>query len=222
MAPIYRGPLHHRPLRSPRRSEARHRARCRPGRAASGFPAQKENHTLKPFNAQIPESAPPGWCWAVRLPWGSDMNYQDGSLQAKPDLQPQYPQTFIRLGEYRQRSKDIPRSFVPSAKGLFVPSQEVLRAAGYTPGSKHPRHWARGNERRRRLFGNGDCRVYGFGKWWVLQRRDGVDSHTQVLVFSLGPWLIATRTYAAAIRLAEYCSPHAPDPLGLYSWQNTR
>ena len=116
---------------------------------------------------------------------------------------------------YRARSSPPQRDYSFLAKRCF-------RAAGYTPGSKHPRHWARGNERRRRLFGNGDCRVYGFGKWWVLQRRDGVDSHTQVLVFSLGPWLIATRTYAAAIRLAEYCSPHAPDPLGLYSWQNTR
>jgi len=151
------------------------------------------------------------------------MNYQDASIRGEPEVRPEVPQTVLKWGEFRERRTDIPRTFAPSAKGLFLPSDELLRVAGYTPGSKHPGRWVRGRKGRRRLFTNDQsCRICGFGKWWVIERSGGTHTNSQVLVFSLGSWLIVTPTYRAAIQLAERCSPHAPDALGLLSWADKR
>jgi hypothetical protein len=133
---------------------------------------------------------------------------------------PQAP--FLRWGEFRERSRDIPSRFAPSSKGLFLPSDELLRFAGYIPGSRHPGRWVREQKLRRRLFINQSCKVYGLGKWWVIERSGGTHTTPQVLVFSLGSWLIVTPTYLAAIRLAECCSPHVPDALGLLCWEEKR
>jgi hypothetical protein len=143
------------------------------------------------------------------------MTYQNASIQTEPDLQQQGPPT--RWGEGSEWSEDIPRSFAPSATGLFVPSDEVFRAAGYRPGCKRLPRWSpqgrgwtySGNGRVDVVpYGFGTaCKVERFGNWWVIHRDDGYAVNREVLVF-LGVLLVIAPKQAAAMRLAEYCSPH--------------
>jgi hypothetical protein len=51
--------------------------------------------------------------------------------------------------------------------------------------------------------------VRGCGEFWIIERE--ID---EVLVLKDGSLPIFTRTYQAAMRLAEYCHPHPP--AGLY------
>jgi hypothetical protein len=164
------------------------------------------------------------------------MNYQV-SIETEPDLGQGAP---THWGEYREWSDDIPTDIAPAdarpKNGLFVPSREVLRLAGYTGGSELPPGWVKrsyGPSFDRgvlvRPVGFWDPRIHSksryvevhrYGKWWVIQRDAGL--FFEVLVHVLGPFLLAVPNLSAAAHLAAYCSPHAPDHMGVFAWEETK
>src|SRR5918911_4230904 len=125
------------------------------------------------------------------------MASQDASTSCDPQQQTVPKITAWREG--REWSDDIPRSFAPSAAGLFVPTDEILRAAGYKrPLRSRPKGWRVGGRYALALpkFKTSfvGCRVQNFGQFWLIQRNAGYDWYYdppyEVLAFSLGRLLV--------------------------------
>jgi hypothetical protein len=98
---------------------------------------------------------------------------------------------------------EMPDRFVPWAPGVVVASDHLLAAAHHRLGSRPPLGWSQHKPRvfwkparTNRLW------VCGLGEFWTVERE--IET---VLVFAYGSMPIVTRSYQAAMRLAEYCHP---------------
>ena len=108
------------------------------------------------------------------------------------------------IAEVVERSKtELPDDFVPWAPGIMIASDYLLQATGYHSGSRRPTGWLPGKPGiftkvtyRNRLT------VCECGEFWFVERETG-----EVLAFTYGSLPVVTRTYQAAMRLAEYCHP---------------
>jgi hypothetical protein len=154
------------------------------------------------------------------------MSYQCAPIRTKFGLQPQDTRTFSQQGKFVQLDEVIPNWFACFAEaGGFTPSDEVLRATGYRPGSRRPRGWgpSEGEGTRniscfyKRFSPDDLSAVYRFGKWWAIDRCTLV-SGVEALVYLPGAFLVLTSTYQAAMRLAEFCFPQPPDNMDLFQW----
>jgi hypothetical protein len=118
----------------------------------------------------------------------------------------------VRL--WRSQTK-MPDDYLPEAPGVLIAGEEMLRAAGHVPASHRPAGWTPGESgtfmRRRRRDGDHTLWVRKCGKLWLIERSLDLDSglrrEIEALVFAFGPRPICTRTYVAAMRLAEHCDP---------------
>jgi hypothetical protein len=113
----------------------------------------------------------------------------------------------------------FPDDFMPKAKGAIVVSDEVTRLAGHRPGSNRPRGWT--------VRQTGYCRWRGDymlwvrrcqGGLWTLEREHLVDDSEEALCYFLGSLPVLARTFAAGMRVVEFCHPKAPDTLGWLHW----
>src|SRR5664280_2042546 len=66
----------------------------------------------------------------------------------------------------------MPDDYLPGAPGVLIAGEDMLRAAGYVPGSNRPRGWLPANHRnfRRRPRHKGDHMLWvrKCGKLWIL------------------------------------------------------
>jgi hypothetical protein len=113
------------------------------------------------------------------------------------------------VAEVVDRNKTgLPDDFAPWAPAIMIASDYLLGAANYRPGGPDPEGWSR---KRPWLFTKNMHRntliVRQCGAFWSVERADN-----EVLAFRYGAIPIFTRTYQAAMRLAEYC--HLPAPEG--------
>jgi hypothetical protein len=113
------------------------------------------------------------------------------------------PSPYLVAEVIERSNTELPDDFVPWAPGIVIASDYLLRAAGYHPGSRRPEGWSPGNPGvftkvtyRNRLT------VRGCGEFWIIERET-----CEVLAYTYGSLPIVTRTYQAAMRLAEYCHP---------------
>ena len=113
----------------------------------------------------------------------------------------------FRIEEIIERNKtELPDDFVPWAPGIIIPSGYLLRAANYAPGSHRPKGWSRKCPGVFTKVMYGNCMaVRQCGRFWTVERQND-----EVLAFTYGSLPVFTRTYQAAMRLAEYC--HLPIP----------
>ena len=124
----------------------------------------------------------------------------------------------------RRSVRGLPRWFTPLARGIAIPSLNLLEKAGYRPGSHRARGWRElpGKEVWKEL--GGDCLVIRRASdlWWIelnglsLGRPHDHSGMTLVHVFGSTP--ILTRNYQSATYLAEACLLKGP-PSGL-RWVN--
>lgn len=116
---------------------------------------------------------------------------------------------------------DLPSWYVPSARGVAVASNQLLRAVGYHSESKHPRGWIKNDcgvfVRQvgwKTLF----VRQYGDEGLWTVERWNwpgGPAVADEVLVLRFGSTPIFTRDAQSAMRLASHCHEKEP-PSGLH------
>ena len=138
-----------------------------------------------------------------------------------PDSTEARPFQFIERGE-----TELPADRLPDAQGVIMAGEDMLRAAGYIPGSNRPRGWCRltpGNYRKN--VGKHILMVRQCGgprsQHWTIERLDE-DYNTEQLVIPLGRLTpIFALTYQAAMRLAEYCYPNPRAPVA-GCWTVTR
>lgn len=108
------------------------------------------------------------------------------------------------------------------AQHVYIPSRGELMLVGYYEGRYRPRGWqlkeptvfkkpsgshvlwVRSTRTRQPL--------------WVLERVGVRNDDDQMLCYALGPMPILTKSYQAAMWMAEYCHPGTPDKLGLMHW----
>jgi hypothetical protein len=115
----------------------------------------------------------------------------------------------------------LPCWFVPLARGVAIPSPDLLRAAGYRAGSRRSKGWYQhhcdvfckdvGSDG---LIVRGYC---GQPLWFIEQNGSLGRPHqhsNMALALTFGSTPIATRTYQAATYLAEFCKKNGP-PAGL-------
>jgi hypothetical protein len=117
----------------------------------------------------------------------------------------------------------MPDDYLPDAPGVLIAGEDMLRAAGYVPGSNRPRGWLpaypRNFRRRPRHKGDHMLWVRKCGELWIIARSLDLDVNTrkiETLVFAILPLPIWTRSYQAAMRLAEYCHPIPRTPVAGY------
>jgi hypothetical protein len=124
--------------------------------------------------------------------------------------------------EVIDRTPEMPDWYVPAAKGVLIAGEDMLRAAGYVPGSSSPYGWSPGQPGAfKKLLPDGYILwVRENGKLWAIERSLGRDTD-EALTSLLGPRLLCTRTYEAAMRLAEYCHPQAPLNVPGLTWSDT-
>jgi hypothetical protein len=113
----------------------------------------------------------------------------------------------------------IPDDYLPEAPGVLIAGEDMLRAAGYVPGSNRPRGWKRTNPdafTKPSRDGVHTLRVRQCGhakdedKLWIIERSSCAAigyRKIEALVFAFGKMPIWTRTYQGAMRLAELCDP---------------
>jgi hypothetical protein len=121
----------------------------------------------------------------------------------------------------------MPNHYLPGAAVVSIAGEGMLQAAGHVPGSYRPRAWRRGEPG---VFGKPSrdgahmLRVRQCGrakdknKLWVIERTSrtsflGIPQVEEALVFAFGNVPIWTRTYQAAMRLAEHCDPLPRPPV---------
>ncbi len=126
---------------------------------------------------------------------------------------------------------DLPHWFVPFAHGVFIASDDLLRAAGHRDGMRRPRGWreAIGNDvdgvyvhhvapvepYNSRWLLVRECLVQGL---WMVERWTDGRRHRDagdILVHEFGSTPIFTRCCPAAMRLAMHCHAKGP-PAGLH------
>ena len=129
------------------------------------------------------------------------------------------------LGEYIERiNSGLPVWFMPFAIGASIPSDEDLGAAGYRPGGYRPRGWTR-------KYVDVFCKRIGDHVLWVRGTIDGPpkklwtaervgvsNDDDQALTHALCALPTLNRTYQAAMRLGEFCHPHAPEKQWYLQW----
>jgi hypothetical protein len=118
----------------------------------------------------------------------------------------------------------IPDDYLPDAPGVLIAGEDMLRAAGYVPGSNRPRGWKPANPgafTKPSRDGVHTLRVRQCGhakdkdKLWIIERSSFADigyRKIEALVFGFGQVPIWARTYQAAMRLAEHCDPFPCPP----------
>jgi hypothetical protein len=109
---------------------------------------------------------------------------------------------------------EMPDDYLPTARGILIAGRDMLRAAGYVPGSCRPRGWSRRNPG---VFARPSAEsqhilwVRQCGRFWVIERSFEFSEHgcdfrdDYALTCALTDMPISTRTYQAAMRLAEHC-----------------
>jgi hypothetical protein len=118
-----------------------------------------------------------------------------------------------------RREIELPKWYVPLARGAAIPSSYLLRRAGYRPGSYRPRGWVKPHYDALWKDIGPDCLVVRGGKpLWQIERNGSPGrphGHPNMaLVHNFGSTPILTRTYQAATYLAEFCYWNDP-PAGL-------
>jgi hypothetical protein len=101
--------------------------------------------------------------------------------------------------------------------GALLAAEDLLRAAGYFPGSKRPKGW------RERVDGFGrrtedrkyTLQVFKMGDYWFVARRTSrrlLDFEYLAFAFEEVP--LCTRTDHEAMRLADHCYPDPGQTMG--------
>ena len=113
---------------------------------------------------------------------------------------------------------ELPAYYLPEVEGVLIAGEDMLCAAGYRPGSNRPRGWSRIDShifvRYFARDGVHSLRARRCGDFWAVERLR--DRTIYALVFAFGPRPIWTRTFQAAIRLAEHCDPIPSAPVAGY------
>jgi hypothetical protein len=120
----------------------------------------------------------------------------------------------------RSRTK-LPDNYLPDAPGVLIAGKDMLRAAGYVPRSYHPHGWTPGEPgtflRRHSPHSGHKLWVRKCGKFWIIERSMDLNAghrrDIEALIFASGLRPICTRTYKAAMWLAEHCDPIPCAPL---------
>jgi hypothetical protein len=121
-----------------------------------------------------------------------------------------------RLWEEALKRAHIPHWYMPDVVGGIVAGKDLLLRAGYRPGSCRPQGWSPslpGAFKRRHREPILFVAQLDHKNLWLIERSvRGVTD--EALVLMPGPLLVFTRTYQAAMRLAEFCClgprPEAP------------
>ena len=118
----------------------------------------------------------------------------------------EYPSAIAEVIE--RKNTQLKADFVPWAPGIVIASDYLLRSAGQNSTSGRPKGWrlqpSWGDYRKGSLF------VRKHGKFWMVE-----DNNQNVLVFTYGSMPVCTRTYEAAMWLAEYFADDRPQGHGL-------
>jgi len=118
------------------------------------------------------------------------------------------------IGEVIPRENTQPKAdFVPWAPGVVIASDYLLRRSGHTPTSRRPPRWRK--HRRWGYFMKGALIVRKRSDFWFVEM-----AGASVLVFRYGSMPVCTRTYQAAMRLAQYflSLPTLPPPVHGLRW----
>jgi hypothetical protein len=112
-----------------------------------------------------------------------------------------------------RKSTQLNADFVPWAPGIVIASDHLLRSAGHNPNSRRPPRWRK--HRRWGYFMKGALIVRKRGDFWFVEI-----AGPSVLVFRYGSMPVCTRTYQAAMRLAQYflSLPTLPPPSHGLRW----
>jgi len=100
----------------------------------------------------------------------------------------------------------LPDDLAPWAPGVVLASDYLLRASNYRQGARRPRGWlsrCKGGVFLKFPDDRSHLRVRQCGQFWTVERT--VNCVGEMLAYPYGPLPIFTRTYQAAMRLAEYC-----------------
>lgn len=104
-----------------------------------------------------------------------------------------------------------------SPKGVLLAAEDLIRAAGYLPGSKRPAGWSErvdgfGRRTEDRKY---TLRVFKIGDYWFVIRKTSrrlLDLEYLALAFEQVP--LCTRTDNEAMRLADHCHPAPGQTIG--------
>jgi hypothetical protein len=115
----------------------------------------------------------------------------------------------------------MPLNYVPTAKGVLIAGEDLLRAAGYGAGSHRPQGWwkLKPGVFVKCLSAEFSLEVRQCGGWrtnmWTIERSDHLndDFHEEALVCAFEYVPIWATTYQAAMRMAEYCHPLPQAPV---------
>jgi hypothetical protein len=124
-------------------------------------------------------------------------------------------------GEVIERNKtEMPDWFVPAAKGVFVPSDELLRAASDCLGSRRPLGWDFVNRDtlEKHVGGGQTLFVRRWGGLWTVERYSEWTGEDEALVYAVAGIPIFAKKCQAAMRLAESFTPTPPDSIGWLHW----
>jgi hypothetical protein len=116
---------------------------------------------------------------------------------------------------------ELPDWFVPLARGVAFPTDELLLRYGHLRASERPLGWRKTEcdvFLRRGVRGEDGVatlaiRQYANQRWWTVERYRWDRRYqdiTDVLVFTFGSTPIFCWTYQSAMRLAEYCHVDGP------------
>jgi hypothetical protein len=118
-----------------------------------------------------------------------------------------------------RREIELPKWYVPLARGAAIPSSYLLRISGYRPGSYRPRGWVRPHyDVLWKDIGPDTLVVRGGKPLWQIERNGSPGRPhrhpNKALVHLFGSTPILARTYQEATYLAEFCYRNNP-PAGL-------
>jgi hypothetical protein len=121
-----------------------------------------------------------------------------------------------------RRAADLPDDMMRCARHAYIPSRDELMLAGYYEGRYRPRGWQLKETTVFKKF-SGSHVLWVRGTrirqpLWALERVGVRTDDDQMLCYAFGPMPILTRSYQAAMWLAEYCHLDTPDNLGLMHW----
>jgi hypothetical protein len=132
-----------------------------------------------------------------------------------------------KLGGFIERAHTgFPDFFMPGVFGAIIPADRDLYAAGYRPGSYRRGGWS---QKKIDVFSKQVGHYFlwvrgttvGPTKFWTAERT-GIsnDDDDQILTHAMCDLPILNRTHQAAMRLAEFCHPQAPDEQWFLQWAN--
>ena len=126
--------------------------------------------------------------------------------------------------EVVKRTSGMDEWNLPPYAGGRIAGEELLRRAGYRPALRLPRRWTESIPGSFRQFERDGVHVRWVrsigGNLWFMTRAiyDGTYHTYQELTYIVGPLLILTRGYHAAMRLAEWCNPLPPLKAPAVAW----